>query len=116
MDVNFNILDLFDFSVLFLAGVVTTFIVSAINVSTNKVPSKILVAVTALIVTILVTTFSPSKNFADIQKMILQMLITMSFSISLYHWGGEWLIGKIFGWVKKMFEKVFGKDDPPPQG
>jgi glucose-6-phosphate-specific signal transduction histidine kinase len=97
-----NFLDLFDWAILFLASAVTTFIVSAINVSVNKVPSKILVVIIAFVVTLLVTTFTPGMHFAEWQKLILQMIVTMSFSISFYHWGGEWLMGKIFGWVKNV--------------
>ncbi len=107
-----NILDLFDWKALLLCATITTFIVSAINVTQSKLSSNWLVFIVSSIVTALSTTIEPQASFSDWQKLLLQVLTTMAFAILFYNYLGKLFVDKIFAWVKKQMENKLGKDEP----
>ncbi len=106
-----NILELFDWKTLLLCAIVTTFIVSAMNTMQTKLSSNWLVFIVSLIVTVLSTTFT-AVQFADFQKIGLQLLMTMAFAILFYNYLGKLFIDKLFIWIKKQIDNKLGKDEP----
>jgi hypothetical protein len=106
---------------LIVAGVITTFVVSAINTLNLKVSSNKLVFFISVLITLLSTTFLPSSYLEEgqvfnipiiltiAQKIILSILVTMSFSILFYNYLGKLFLDRLFDSIKrKILEKFPG--------
>lgn len=106
-----NILDLFDWKALLLCATITTFIVSAINVTQQKISSNWLVFIVSSVVTLLSTTFAPQASFADWQRLLLQLITTMAFAILFYNYLGKLFVDKVFAWIKKQIDTKLGKEE-----
>jgi len=101
-----------DFVTVLAAALITTLIVSAINVVENQVPNKALVALVAAVVTLLSTTFVPGADFAHWQRLVLQMIVTIAFAILFYTYLGGTFIDRLFRFVKNYINQKLGTNPP----
>ncbi|MFA5382795.1 MAG: hypothetical protein WC356_06520 [Candidatus Micrarchaeia archaeon] len=107
--------ELFDWKILLLCAVGTSFIVGAIYAFTpDAIRSRYILPVVTLVVVFLNTSFTPAMKFADWQNLIFQFIFNVSFAILFYISGGKWLVDKVIGWVKKQLENKLGKDEVTP--
>ena len=107
--------ELFDWRVLVLCAVGTSFIVSAINTFTpDSIRNRYILPVVTLVVVFLNTTFVPEAKFADWQKLGFQFLFNISVAMLFYAAGGKWLVDKVINWIKKQLENKLGKDEVNP--
>jgi len=88
-----------------ICGVLTTFVVSAINTIQNKISTNWLVAIVSVLGTFafLPITFTGGR---DIQDFIFKSLLTMSFSILFYNYLGKWFIDTLFKKIKEYLNKI----------
>ena len=84
-------------------AVITTFFVSALNTVQNKVSTNWLVFLVSLFVTLLSITFGGS-GLQYWQAVILQIIVTMSFSILFYNYIGKWFIDRFFQFLKNKLK------------
>lgn len=84
-------------------AIITTFFVSALNTVQNKVSTNWLVFLVSLFVTLLSITFSGS-GLQYWQSVMLQIMVTMSFSIMFYNYVGKWFIDRFFQFLKEKLQ------------
>ena len=108
-----DILKLFDWQSLLIASAITTFAVSAINTIQTKLSTNWLVFVIALVVTVLSTEIVGIKGIENWQKVLVQIILTMSFSVLFYNYLGKLFLDDIFGWIKKKIGESTGTTAPP---
>lgn len=99
---------------LLIVAVITTFIVSAFNLLEIKLRGHWLLAVVALVVTLLRTTFTPEMNFEDWQGLITNFLLTASFAILFWNYVGQYTVDPFFRSLKRKFLAKFGNGSEPP--
>lgn len=87
-------------------GVITTFVVSALNTVQNKVSTNWLVFIIATVVTVSSISLSFS-NVQSIQEFVTKLLLTMSFSVLFYNYLGKWFIDTVFLKVKNFITNKF---------
>lgn len=99
---------------LMVVAVITTFIVSAINIiqtkadGTNAIPGKWLTAIIAVVVTLLQTTFVKGASFAEWQEIITSILLTTAFAILFWTFLGQFTVDRFFGWIKRKIVEKYG--------
>jgi multisubunit Na+/H+ antiporter MnhB subunit len=104
--------ELFDWKILVICGVGTSFIVGAINTFTpDQIRARYILPLISVIVVFLNTTFIPGAKFADWQNIIFQFLFNVSAAILFYIALGKWTVDKIMYWLKKQIETKLGKDE-----
>lgn len=106
--------ELFDWRVLMLCAVGTSFVVSAINTFTpDAIRARYILPLVTIIVVFLNTTFVPQAKFSDWQNIGFQFLFNVSFAILFYLALGKWTVDKVMNWLKKQLENRLGKDEEP---
>ena len=95
---------------LVVVSVITTFIVSAVNLLEIRLRGHWLLALVALVVTLLKTTFLPGMGFSDWQVLITNFLLTIAFAILFWNYVGQYTVDPFFQWLKK---KITDKFSPP---
>jgi hypothetical protein len=107
--------ELFDWKVLIIIAVGTSFIVGAVDIFTPEgLRNRYILPMVTLIVVFLNTSFTPAMKFADWQNLIFQFIFNCSVAILFYISGGKWLVDKVIGWIKKQLENKLGKDEVTP--
>lgn len=95
----------FDWEFILIVSVAASFVIEAIDrVTPEWVKGKWLLAIIALIVTILKSDFDFSSMRA-IQDLIFDTLITVSVAILFYTYIGRWTVEKIMSFIKSKTEK-----------
>jgi len=98
---------------LLVVAIITSFIVSAFNQLQARLSSNWLLAITAFVVTLLKTTFTPGMTFSEWQALLTGFLLTMAFSVLFWNYVGKFIIDPFFAWLKK---KLLDKFNPTGTG
>jgi hypothetical protein len=103
-----NLFELFDWKVLAICAIATSFIVGAINVFTPEIIRvRYILPLVSLVVVFLNTTFVPNAKFADWQNLIFQFIFNVAVAILFYVVAGQWTVDKIMNWLKsKIGDKL----------
>lgn len=103
---------------LMVVAVITTFVVSAINViqtradGTNTIAGKWLTAIVAILITLLQTTFIKGMSLGQWQQIITNILLTTAFAILFWTFLGQFTVDRLFGWLKKKIVEKYGNGGP----
>ena len=101
-----------------ISAAITSILASAISTLWTGLDGKKLVAVvgaTALVVTVLRTTFVPGMKLADVQALILGILLTWAFAILFWKFFGKRFVDTLFTNVwGKISQKLGGDSTTPP--
>ncbi len=109
-----NILELFDWKILLICAIGTSFVVSALNVfAPENVRSRYWLLIVSVLVVFLNTTFTPAMKFGDWQNLILQFLVNVSIAIIFYVTLGKKFVDKFFNFVSRQIDAKLGKDEVP---
>lgn len=104
--------ELFDWKVLLICAVGTSFIVGAINAYTpESVRNRYILPVVSFIVVILNTTFIPGAKFTDWQHILFGIFFNTAFAMLFYVAKGRWLVDKFIGFLTKQISDKLGKDE-----
>jgi hypothetical protein len=101
-------------------SLVTTLIVSAINVTlkkndgTTSFNGKWLALIVAPVITVLKTTFTKGMLFAEWQVVLTNGFLAIAVSILFWTYVGQYTVDKIFGWIKKKLAEKFPTDGTVP--
>jgi hypothetical protein len=104
---------------LMVVAVITTIVVSAINViqtksdGTNTIAGKWLTAIVAILVTLLQTTFSRGMSFEQWQQVLTNILLTTALAILFWTFLGQFTVDHFFGWLKKKIAEKYGNGGTP---
>jgi Na+/H+ antiporter NhaC len=110
-----NLFELFDWKILLICGVGTSFIVGAINTFTGEgIRVRYILPIVTIIVVFLNTTFVPGAKFSDWQNLIFQFLFNASVSMLFYLALGKWTVDKIMEYLKKQVDNKLGNTTPVP--
>lgn len=93
------------FYISLLCGIVTTVVVSAINVFVMRATPRWLLPCVAGFVTLFAVQINVT-NVQDVQEFLLKIVLTMSFSVLFYTYLGKWFIDSLFEWLKTF---IFAK-------
>ena len=110
-----NIFELFDWKVLLICALGTSFVVSALNVfAPENIRSRYWLLIVTVVVVFLNTTFVPQAKFADWQSIIFQFILNAAIAVLFYVTLGKRFVDKFFNWLSKQIDAKFGKDEVNP--
>lgn len=95
------------FYIALLCGVVTTLVVSALNIFIAKAAPRWVLPCVACVVTLVAVQVNLAK-IQDVQEFLLKSLLTMSFSVLFYTYLGKWFIDELFNWLKTFIITKLG--------
>lgn len=112
-----DILNLFSstqLQLLLLAGVITSLIVSAVNVIQTKadgtapIPGVLVAVAAAIVITLLQVSFKAGQSLDQWQASITAALLTLAFAVVFWSCAGRYLIDPAFAWLKKWIAEKLG--------
>jgi hypothetical protein len=93
---------------LMVVAVITTFVVSALNLLKIELRGHWILAIVAFLVTLLKTTFTKGMTFADWQVVLTNFLLTAAFAILFWNYVGQYTVDPFFAWLKKKILQKYG--------
>jgi Na+/H+ antiporter NhaC len=109
-----TLFELFDWKVLVVCAIGTSFIVGAIDAFTPEgMRARYILPLVSMIVVFLNTTFVPQAKFADWQNLAFQFLFNASAAILFYISAGKWTVDKVMTWIKSKIDNKINKDITP---
>jgi hypothetical protein len=104
---------------LVISAAITSILSSAVSTIATSLEGKklvVVVAVMALVVTVLRTSFMPGMKLADIQGLILGILLTWAFAVLFWTFVGKRFVDKLFTFVWGRIIDKLGGDTPTSGG